>query len=68
MDGVLNATGILPALVMQPITKAVISYFSKNGGNALGIAEDDGPLICKTDLPYRDLLHSSTHPPSFSFH
>ena len=39
-----NATGILPALVQQPITKDVISYFSKNGGNALGIAESDGPL------------------------
>ena len=50
MEGILNATGILPALVMQPITKGVISHFGKNGGNALGIEEDDGPLICK-DLP-----------------
>ncbi len=47
MEGVLNAAGILPALVMQPITKAVISHMSKNGGNALGIEEADGPLICE---------------------
>ncbi|KAL8695601.1 MAG: hypothetical protein Q9224_003312, partial [Gallowayella concinna] len=40
-----DATGFLPALVMQPVTKPVISLFRKNGGNALGITEADGPLI-----------------------
>ena len=47
IDKIKDAEGILPALVLQPITTDVISYFSKNGGNALGIAESDGPLICK---------------------
>ena len=47
VDGIKDAEGILPALVLQPITTDIISYFSKNGGNALGIAESDGPLICK---------------------
>ena len=47
VNSIKDAEGILPALVLQPITTDVISYFSKNGGNALGIAESDGPLICK---------------------
>ena len=47
IDSVTDAEGIIPALVLQPITTNVISYFSKNGGNALGITESDGPLICK---------------------
>ncbi|KAL8803731.1 MAG: hypothetical protein Q9182_003006 [Xanthomendoza sp. 2 TL-2023] len=36
---------ILPAIVMQPLTKPRIRLFRKNGGNALGISENDGPLI-----------------------
>ncbi|KAN0089830.1 FAD-binding domain containing protein [Hyaloscypha variabilis] len=36
---------LLPALVIQPITEDIISHFSKNGGNALGITTADGPLI-----------------------
>ena len=47
VTGIKDAEGILQALIFQPITKDIISYFSKNGGNALGIAESDGPLICK---------------------
>lgn len=47
IDSITDAEGIVPALVLQPITTDVISYFSKNGGNALGIAESDGPLIRK---------------------
>ena len=51
VNGIKDADGILPALVLQPVTTDVISYFSKNGGNALGIAESDGPLICKLAAP-----------------
>lgn len=47
VEGIKDAKGILPALVMQPITKDMISHFPKRGGNALGIVESDGPLICK---------------------
>ncbi len=50
IDKIKDAEGIIPALVLQSITTDVISYFSKNGGNALGIAESDGPLICKLTL------------------
>ncbi|KAL8910197.1 MAG: hypothetical protein Q9171_004495 [Xanthocarpia ochracea] len=39
-----TAAGFLPALVMQPITIPMIRLFRKNGGNALGITEEDGPL------------------------
>lgn len=45
VERIKDAAGILPALVLQPITKRVIEKFGKNGGNALGIAEGDGPLI-----------------------
>ena len=44
MDSVINAVGIQPGLVMQPITLPMIRLFRKNGGNALGIDEEDGPL------------------------
>jgi len=39
-----NATGILPSVIYQPITTAMTSHFSKNGGNALGFGAADGPL------------------------
>ncbi|KAL2038088.1 hypothetical protein N7G274_009035 [Stereocaulon virgatum] len=45
VEGIKDTEGILPALVFQPITTGIISYFGKNGGNALGITESDGPLI-----------------------
>ncbi|KAL8820642.1 MAG: hypothetical protein Q9223_001186 [Gallowayella weberi] len=40
-----DARGFLPALVMQPLTIPQIRLFRKNGGNALGITEEDGPLV-----------------------
>ncbi|KAL8724989.1 MAG: hypothetical protein Q9166_007638 [cf. Caloplaca sp. 2 TL-2023] len=45
VERIKDAKGILPALVMQPITEPMIRLFHKNGGNALGIAEGDGPLV-----------------------
>lgn len=39
-----NITGLLPTLIFQPIPTTMTSHFSKNGGNALGISESDGPL------------------------
>ena len=51
VSGIKDAEGLLPALVFQPITKDIISYFGENGGNALGIAESDGPLIRKIGQP-----------------
>lgn len=42
---IINITSFLPSLVFQTVTDAVISNFAKNGGNALGITDADGPLI-----------------------
>lgn len=47
LQNIRNATNLLPALVFQPISEPMISQFSKNGGNALGITKEDGPLIRK---------------------
>lgn len=43
-----NATGIVPSIVFQPITTDMTSHFTKNGGNSLGITEEDGPLNRKS--------------------
>ncbi|KAI4196491.1 MAG: hypothetical protein LQ350_006530 [Teloschistes chrysophthalmus] len=45
MDPIKSLNGSLPAMVMQPITQSVIAQFSKNGGNALGLADAKGPLM-----------------------
>ncbi|KAL8846137.1 MAG: hypothetical protein Q9221_008754 [Calogaya cf. arnoldii] len=45
IENIKDATNIIPALVMQPITEPMIHLFQKNGGNALGIEEGDGPLL-----------------------
>ncbi|KAF5678611.1 FAD binding domain-containing protein [Fusarium heterosporum] len=37
--------GILPAMVIQGITTPQIKQMQKNGGNALGISVDNGPLF-----------------------
>lgn len=45
VEDVKDVADIVSSLVVQPITKPMISYFSKNGGNTLGVVESDGPLI-----------------------
>ncbi|MCJ1461410.1 hypothetical protein MMC07_000007 [Pseudocyphellaria aurata] len=45
IEDIKDVADILASLVIQPITKPMISHFSKNGGNALGLVESDGPLI-----------------------
>lgn len=52
MDPIKSLNGSLPAMVMQPITQSVIAQFSKNGGNALGLADAKGPLMRKFPLPH----------------
>lgn len=53
IDPIKSIAGAVPALVMQPISKSVIALFSKNGGNALGLAETEGPLMRKSMVsPY----------------
>lgn len=57
MDAVKGLPGALPALVMQPISESVITHFSKNGGNALGLADTKGPLMrMSTVLAVKNLL------------
>lgn len=46
LSAVKDAPDILPSLVYQPMTTAITSHFLKNGGNALGISDRDGPLNC----------------------
>jgi hypothetical protein len=38
--------GTLSSSNLQLVTKDEIALFSKNGGNSLGIQEEDGPLFC----------------------
>jgi len=44
VEPIKNVTGVVPSLIFQPITLDQISHFSKNGGNALGITPNAGPL------------------------
>ncbi|EME84571.1 uncharacterized protein MYCFIDRAFT_134411, partial [Pseudocercospora fijiensis CIRAD86] len=40
-----DVEGIVPVMLFQPLTTAVIRKFARNGGNALGITDKDGPLL-----------------------
>ncbi|KAF5010273.1 hypothetical protein FDECE_3558 [Fusarium decemcellulare] len=40
-----NGTSVTPLLVFQPIPVNVLSEMQKNGGNALGLEPEDGPLM-----------------------
>ena len=51
VDPIKNITGVRPALLLQPITFDMTSHFSSNGGNALGITDENGPLIRMSLLP-----------------
>ncbi|KAI9761159.1 MAG: hypothetical protein M4579_001206 [Chaenotheca gracillima] len=44
-DSITNTTGLAPVVAFQPISTAISSHFSRNGGNALGVSPDDGPLM-----------------------
>ena len=47
---IIDIKDFLPALAFQPLTKPIIKNFAKDGGNALGITEADGPLTSKSAL------------------
>jgi hypothetical protein len=53
-------TGVGPSITFQPISTAMTSQFSKNGGNPFGISPSDGPLNCMTSI-------LSILPPNLSF-
>ena len=44
---ILNVKDVVPSMVMQPINRDEIRLFSKNGGNCLGINDDEGPFVCE---------------------
>jgi len=39
-----NVTTVQPSVSFQPITTDMMQYFTKNGGNCLGLSVADGPL------------------------
>lgn len=38
-------TSFMPFLIFQPISQNIVEQMQKNGGNALGLKPDDGPLM-----------------------
>ena len=52
---ILGIADFLPSLVFQPLTLPVIKNFAKNGGNALGITEADGPLTSESHCYQRSI-------------
>lgn len=40
------APDVVAYINFQPISKSFIANSKKNGGNALGLTVDDGPLMC----------------------
>jgi hypothetical protein len=54
--------GTLMSCNMQMLTKHEIEIFAKNGGNALGIRPEDGPLFGK----FSKLLHLNHECPLYS--
>ncbi|KAK5109863.1 hypothetical protein LTR62_006470 [Meristemomyces frigidus] len=44
VEAIKDVAGLVAPMVAQPITLDVIRLFSKNGGNPLGMKEEDGPL------------------------
>lgn len=45
IDAIKHVSGLLPSLIMQIITRDEILAFQRNGGNVLGITDEDGPLL-----------------------
>lgn len=45
IDAIKHVSGLLPSLIMQIITREEIAGFQSNGGNAIGITDEDGPLL-----------------------
>ncbi|KAL1597171.1 hypothetical protein SLS60_008753 [Paraconiothyrium brasiliense] len=42
---VADADALVPAITLQVITVPMLRNFAKHGGNALGLSEEDGPLL-----------------------
>lgn len=44
-DKIKHIEGMQPNVVMHPFSRRALSRMSKNGGNSLGLKEEDGPLV-----------------------
>jgi hypothetical protein len=44
---ILDVDGIFPSNAFQPISQNIIDQMQKDGGNALGITADRGPLMSR---------------------
>ena len=54
--GIADAAGLVPALTLQVITVPMLRGFAKKGGNALGLREEDGPLLLlQTNMMWQDV-------------
>ncbi len=53
VEAVKYVNGNRPSMIVQPINLDEISLNQKNGGNPLGIAVEDGPLVCMSSPPLR---------------
>jgi hypothetical protein len=44
-ETVSHVPNVVPGMTLQPLNREEISLFNKNGGNCLGIEENDWPLV-----------------------
>lgn len=44
INSIKNITGLRPSIVFQPLSRNMIKQMRKRGGNALGLADQSGPL------------------------
>ncbi|KAI7490013.1 hypothetical protein KC351_g913 [Hortaea werneckii] len=44
-DTILDVAGLGPSFVLQIITADELKYMARNGGNALGLSSEEGPLL-----------------------
>lgn len=71
IEAISSIPGLIPSLILQIITREEILAFQRKGGNAFGIAADEGPLLCKSrpiplyplvfPSPIRSVLHYETN-------
>lgn len=59
-----HVNGFVPGMITQTLAKDEIAQFQRNGGNAFGIKEEDGPLISKP-LFEQDLAQPLLCSPSY---
>jgi hypothetical protein len=60
LPAIQDAAGILPVLSFQAITVPAMQHMQQNGGNALGLDPNDGPIfICNLAILWTDVADNS---------